>query len=203
MELGFSGVGLLFFAGRVSDTMGGSRLEGPMGKREFEDTFAGVGRKIDDALNAGGEAKRRLRNRVATGGLFERFQRPPTGPGLRERMGERAVAWREQLKGGSMSPKLVVGAFGAGAGLVLAVVLVLVFGFGMFRGTGLTAADIERDAQLRAAAERAQAEREGTLNPTAMLQRQDQDRAVAAEAGGAGGGGGGRDTGKSGARPGG
>lgn len=172
-----------------------------MGKREFEDTFAGVGRKIDDALNAGGEAKRRLHNRVATGGLFERFQRQPSGPGLRERWGERVAEWRDQVREGSMSPKLVVGAFGAGAGLVLVVVLVLVFGFGMFRGTGLTAADIERDAQLRAAAERAQAEREGTLNPAAMLQRQDQDRAVAAEAGrGVGGTG---DTGKAGSRPGG
>lgn len=156
-------------------------LEGPMGRREFEDSFAGVGRKIDDALNAGGEARRRLHNRMATGGLFERFQRQHDGPGLRERLGERVSAWREEMQGGSMSPKLVFGAFGAGAGLVLVTVLVLVYGLGMFRGTGLTSADLERDAQLRAAAERAQAEREGTLNPAAMVQRQGQERAMAAE----------------------
>lgn len=173
-----------------------------MGRREFEDSFAEVGRRIDGAINAGGEARRRLSNRMATGGLFERFQRTGDRPPLRERVGERVVAWREQFEGGSMSPKLVLGAFGAGAGLVLVVVLVLVFGFGMFRGTGLTAADIERDAQLRAAAERAQAEREGTLNPAAMLQRQDQDRAIAAEAG-RGGGARTGDTGKAGSRPGG
>lgn len=153
-----------------------------MGKREFEDNFAGVGRKIDDALNAGGEARRRLHNRMATGGLFERFQRQGDGPGMRERLSERVSAWREDMQGGTMSPRLVVGAFGAGAGLVLVVGLVLVFGFGMFRGTGLTSADLERDAQLRAAAERAQAEREGTLNPAAMVQQQGQDRAMAAEA---------------------
>jgi hypothetical protein len=176
-----------------------------MGRREFEDSFAEIGRKIDGALNAGGEAKRRLGNRMATGGLFERLQRTSDKPGLRERWGERVSAWREELQGGSMSPKLVVGAFGAGAALVLVVGLVLVFGFGMFRGTGLTASDLENDAQLRAAAERARTEREGTLNPAAMVQRQEQDKAVASEVrevrptGGVRG----RDGGKAGTRPGG
>ncbi|MEO1279963.1 MAG: hypothetical protein AAFV77_13470, partial [Planctomycetota bacterium] len=61
------------------------------------------------------------------------------------------------------------------------VVLVLVFGFGLFRGTGVTEADLERDARLRQAADRAQAEREGALNPAAMMQRQQQDAAARAE----------------------
>ncbi len=176
-----------------------------MGKREFEDSFAGVGRKIDDALNASGEAKRRLQNRMATGGLFDRFQRDRSKPSLKERTGEHVAAWREHFQDGSMSPKLVVGAFGAGAALVLIVGLVLVFGFGMFRGTGLTTADLENDAQLRAAAERARAEQQGTLNPAAMVQRQERDKAMAEEVREArsGGGDGGRDLGKAGSRPGG
>ncbi|MFI4915476.1 MAG: hypothetical protein ACIAS6_03080 [Phycisphaerales bacterium JB060] len=172
-----------------------------MGRREFEDSFAEIGRKIDGALNAGGEAKRRLSNRVATGGLFERFQRAGDKPPLRDRWGERVTAWREGFEGGSMSPKLVVAAFGAGASLVLVVVLVLVFGLGMFRGTGLTTADLERDAALRAAAERAKAERQGTLNPAAMVQQHDQERAMSAEADSARSGK--RDTSMRGARPGG
>jgi|GEM_PF-4401228 len=172
-----------------------------MGKREFEDSFAGVGRKIDDALNASGEAKRRLQNRMATGGFFDRFQRDRSKPGLKERFGERVVTWREDFEGGSTSPKFVIGAFGAGAVLVLVIGLVLVFGFGMFRGTGLTASDLENDAQLRAAAERARAEREGTLNPAAMLQQQERDRAVAGEVRDARSGSG--DSGRVGSNPGG
>lgn len=176
-----------------------------MGRREFEDSFAEIGRKIDGALNASGEARQRLSNRVATGGLFERFrgsgERPPLRERWGERWGERVATWREGLEGGSMSPRLIVAAFGAGASLVLVVVLVLVFGFGIFRGTGLTTADLERDAALRAAAERAQAEREGTLNPAAMVQRQDQERAMEVETGAARSGQ--RETGTRGARPGG
>ena len=51
-----------------------------MTKREFEDSFAGLGRRIDDAINAVIEARQRLHNRLATGGLFERFRRGGDGP---------------------------------------------------------------------------------------------------------------------------
>ena len=168
----------------------------------FEEALAEIGRRIDAVINGVREWRGRMHNRIATGGLFERFQRPASGgPSAKERLGERVATMREGLEGGSMSPKVVVGAIGAGAALVLVVVLVLVFGFGMFRGTGLTADDLERDAQLRAAAERARAEQKGTLNPAAMMLQQERDRAVAEEVRDARRGGG--DSGKGGVQPGG
>lgn len=150
----------------------------------FEEALAEIGRRIDAKINGVREWRGRMHNRMATGGLFERFQRPASsGPSAKEKLSERVATVREGFEGGSMSPKLVVAAFGAGATLVLVVGLVLVFGFGMFRGTGLTASDLENDARLRAAAERARAEREGSLNPTAMLQRQERDNAVESASG--------------------
>lgn len=148
----------------------------------FEEALAEIGRRIDARINAVREWRGRLHNRMATGGLFERFQRLASGgPSAKEKLDERVAALREGFEGGSMSPKLVLGAFGAGAVLVLVIGLVLVFGFGMFRGTGLTQADLERDAKLRQAADRARAEQEGSLNPAAMMQREqreERDRAA-------------------------
>ncbi|MFI4881062.1 MAG: hypothetical protein ACIAQU_00595 [Phycisphaerales bacterium JB064] len=148
----------------------------------FEESLASIGRKIDAVIDGVRERRGRLHNRMATGGMFEKFRRPAGAPKTSEKMAERVAEVKERLEEGRVSAKLVVGAFGAGAVLVAVVMLVLVFGFGLFRGTGLTAADLERDAALRQAADRAQAEREGTLNPTAMMQRQQQDEAMAAEA---------------------
>lgn len=171
-------------------------------KSAFEEALAEIGRRIDAVLNSVREWRGRMHNRMATGGLFERFQRPASGgPSAKERLDERVASLREGFEGGSMSPKLVLGAFGAGAALVLVLGLFLVFGLGLFRGTGLTAADLENDAQLRAAAERARAEQQGTLNPAAMMQQQQQDRAIASEVREAGRGGG--DSGKAGSQPGG
>lgn len=149
-----------------------------MGRREFEDSLAGLGRKIDGTLNAWSEWRQRVRNRVATGGLFERFRRPSGGPKTGEKVAQRVAVLREELEASGGKPKVLLAAFGAGAVLVAVVMLVLVFGFGFFRGTGLTRADLERDAQLRQAAERARAEQEGTLNPAAMMMQQERDKAA-------------------------
>lgn len=156
--------------------------EGPMGKREYEDSLAGIGRKIDNTLNAWSEWRSRVRNRLATGGLFERFRRPSGGPKAGEKVAERVAALREELEASGGKPKVLLAAFGAGAVLVAVAMLVLVFGFGLFRGTGLTRADLERDAQLRQAAERARAEQQGTLNPAAMMMQQEREAALEAEA---------------------
>ncbi|NRA56541.1 MAG: hypothetical protein HRU13_00225 [Phycisphaerales bacterium] len=152
-----------------------------MSKREFEESFAEIGRRIDAFIGGIGEAFRRLRNRIATGGLFERFERTASGPNTKEKLAERVADAKEKLEDSQAGTSMVLGAFGAGAALVAVVVLVLVFGFGLFRGTGVTEADLERDARLRQAADRAQAEREGALNPAAMMQRQQQDAAARAE----------------------
>ena len=152
-----------------------------MAKREFEDSFAGLGRKIDNLLSRIGETVQRFRNRMATGGLFERFERTGSGPNNKEKLSERVADAKEKIENRQAGAKLVLCAFGAGAALVAVMVLVLVFGFGLFRGTGLTEADLERDAKLRQAADRARAEREGALNPAAMMQRQQQDAPARAE----------------------
>lgn len=148
----------------------------------FEESLARLGRKIDAAIDGVRERRGRLHNRMATGGLFDKFRRPAGAPRASEKVAERVAEVKERLEEGRAGAKLVLVAFGAGAALVGLVMLVLVFGFGLFRGTGLTAADIERDAALRQAAERAQAEREGALNPTAMLEQQQQDQAMRDEA---------------------
>ncbi len=152
-----------------------------MSKREFEESFAGIGRKIDALLNRVGEAVQRFRNRLATGGLFERFERTPSGSNTKEKLAERVADAKERLEEKQGNATLLLGAFGAGAALVAVVALVAVFGFGLFRGTGVTEADLERDARLRQAADRAQAEREGALNPAAVMQRQQQEAAARAE----------------------
>ena len=149
-----------------------------MGRREFEDSLAGLGRKIDGTLNAWSEWRQRVRNRLATGGLFERFRRPSGGAKTSEKVAQRVAVLREELEASGGKPKVLLAAFGAGAVLVAVAMLVLVFGFGFFRGTGLTRADLERDAQLRQAAERARAEQQGTLNPAAMMMQQERDKAA-------------------------
>ena len=148
----------------------------------FEESLARLGRRIDAAIDGVRERRGRLHNRIATGGVFEKFRRPAGAPRASEKVAERMAEVKERLEDGRVSAKVVLGAFGAGAVVVAGVMLVLVFGFGLFRGTGLTTADLERDAALREAADRARAEREGTLNPTAMMQQQQQEAAIAAEA---------------------
>ncbi|MEQ8844355.1 MAG: hypothetical protein RIB58_05820 [Phycisphaerales bacterium] len=158
----------------------------------FEESLARLGRRIDALIDGVRERASRFRNQMATGGLLEKFRREPSGRPAREQVAERVADVKERFEEGQVSTKFVLGAFGAGAALVLVVVLVLVFGFGMFRGTGLTTADLERDAALREAADRARAEREGALNPAAMMRQEAQDAATRAGPSRQGGGDSGR-----------
>lgn len=135
----------------------------------FEEALGSLGRRIDAALDALRERIGHVRNRLATGPLTDRrrgpWKLPRVGTGLHEAL----AAVRDRLQDRRAGPGLLLGAFAAGAGLVALVMLVLVLGFGLFRGTGLTQERLEVELRLQRAIERAQNQRDGVLNPTAML----------------------------------
>ncbi|MEO1008653.1 MAG: hypothetical protein AAFX79_08805 [Planctomycetota bacterium] len=137
------------------------------GNSGFEDSLAGMGRKIDGTLDAAKEASGRLKDRIATRSFRLLPERDPDRPRLSERVSEA----RERLEEQAGNPRFALYAFGAGAALVLVAAVAVVWAFGL-GGGGASASEFARDAELRAAAQKAEAMERGTTSPALMIQQQ-------------------------------